>query len=155
MAVSDLFDMFTESTTASQFHWVIIFKLLIQLNMNLQVDRKWMAAFFNKFYGKMWLGFCLNTRKHFFVEVFLKKKPAERSYVALKSGTRDFEIALRLRDRQAFKWQLPEVRSTARKRTRANKGWEGSKLGNLERTYFLNVPKPFIKNWSTAFSWEY
>ena len=77
--------------------------------MILHVDRKWMAAFFNKFYGKMWLGFCLNTRKHFFVEVFFKKKPAERSYVALKSGTRDFEIALRLRDRQAFKWQLPEI----------------------------------------------
>ena len=28
----------------------------------------------------------------------------------------------------------------ARKRKRANKGGGGSKLGNLERTYFLNVP---------------
>ena len=33
------------------------------------VDRKMMAASFNKFYGKMWDGFCLNTRKRFLIEL--------------------------------------------------------------------------------------
>ena len=42
---------------------------------------------------------------------------------------------------------LSHTKVGARKQTRANKGdgqgggGEGSKLGNLERTYFLNVPK--------------
>ena len=27
---------------------------------------KWMIAFFSKFYGKIWVGFCRNVRKHFF-----------------------------------------------------------------------------------------
>ena len=35
---------------------------------------------------------------------------------------------------------LGERGGGARKLTRANKGRGGSKLGNLERTYFLNVP---------------
>ena len=33
-----------------------------------------------------------------------------------------------------------EEREGARKRTRAKRGEKGSKLGDLERTYFLNVP---------------
>ena len=40
-------------------------------------------------------------------------------------------------------------RGVAQKQTRANKGggWGGSKLRNLEQTYFLNVPKtsPWVK----------
>ena len=27
--------------------------------LSLQIDRKWMAVSFDKFYGKIWLGFCL------------------------------------------------------------------------------------------------
>ena len=33
-----------------------------------------------------------------------------------------------------------EEREGARKRTRAKRGEKGSKLGDLERTYFLNIP---------------
>ena len=29
---------------------------------------KWMVASFSNFYGKTWVGFCLNIRKHFFLE---------------------------------------------------------------------------------------
>ena len=35
-------------------------------------------------------------------------------------------------------------RRSARKRTRMNKGGGGSKFGNLERPYFLNVPQTHI-----------
>ena len=60
-----------------------------------------MTASLNKFYGKMWDGFCLitakcemafclNTGKRFLVEVFILK-PIERLYVSLKNGTKDFE----------------------------------------------------------------
>ena len=45
-----------------------------------QVDRKWMAASFNKPQGKILDGFCLNT-------VYVKA--VERPYVPLKDGTRD------------------------------------------------------------------
>ena len=31
-----------------------------------------MVAPFSKFYNKIWVGFCLNTGKHFFVELSLK-----------------------------------------------------------------------------------
>ena len=48
-----------------------------------------MAATFNKFYGKMWDGFCLNTEKRFFRRGSILK-PIERPYVPLKNGTRDF-----------------------------------------------------------------
>ena len=30
--------------------------------------QKLMVAPFNKFYGKIWVGFCLNTEKRFFLE---------------------------------------------------------------------------------------
>ena len=47
-----------------------------------------MVAPFNKFYCKMWVGFCLNTGKRFFLEV---SKPTERALVLLKYGNRDFQ----------------------------------------------------------------
>ena len=40
-------------------------------------------------FSEIWVGFCLNTGKCFFLEAFLKK--AERAQVLLKSGTRDFQ----------------------------------------------------------------
>ena len=62
------------------------------------VDRKYMAAFFNKFYGKMWDGFCLNTEKRFRVERFILR-PIKWPYVLLKTLLGVFRIALRLKDR--------------------------------------------------------
>ena len=56
-----------------------LFPNFIELNCNLviqqyrcwnkvihQVNRKWSAASFNKFYSKLWDGFCLNTGKRLF-----------------------------------------------------------------------------------------
>ena len=34
-----------------------------------QLDKKTMMAPFSKFYGKTWVGFCVNIGKHFFLEV--------------------------------------------------------------------------------------
>ena len=42
------------------------------------------------FYGKNWVGFCLNTGKPFFLEVLILKL-TERAYVLLRNGTRDFQ----------------------------------------------------------------
>ena len=36
---------------------------------DLTVRQKWTVASFNKFYGKMWVGFCFNTGKRFLVDV--------------------------------------------------------------------------------------
>ena len=49
-----------------------------------------MVAPFSKFYGKLWVGFCLNTGKRFFLEVF---KTNRKSIDLLKSGTRDFQYS--------------------------------------------------------------
>ena len=45
-----------------------------------------MVAPFRKFYGKIWVAFCLNTRKQFFLDV-----PFQRAQVLLKNVTRDLE----------------------------------------------------------------
>ena len=37
-----------------------------------------MAAPFSKFYGKIWVAFCSNTGKHFFLEIVILK-PTERA----------------------------------------------------------------------------
>ena len=49
-----------------------------------------MVAPFNKFYGKMWVGFCLKTGKRFFFRGFILKT-TERAQVLLKNGPRDFQ----------------------------------------------------------------
>ena len=46
--------------------------------------QKMIVASINKFYGKMWDGFCLNTEK------CSSLKPKEKPDVPLKNGTRDF-----------------------------------------------------------------
>ena len=59
-----------------------------------------MVAPFSKFSGKIWVGFCLNTGKRFFLEISFWS-----GY-----GTRDFQdIALRLRDWHAFMWESVEI----------------------------------------------
>ena len=59
-----------------------------------------MVAPFSKFHGKIWVGFCLNTGKRFFRGFILKL--TERAYVLPKNCTRDFQIALRLKDLDIF-----------------------------------------------------
>ena len=47
-----------------------------------QIDsKKWIVAPFSKFYGRIWVGFCLNTGNNFFLEVLR----------STKNGTRDFQ----------------------------------------------------------------
>ena len=59
-------------------------------NMIHQTDsEKRIVTPFSKFYGKIWVGFCLNTGKPFFLEVSI-----ERAYVLLKNGNRDFQNGL-------------------------------------------------------------
>ena len=49
-----------------------------------------MVARSSKFYYKICLGFCLNTRKHFFFGGFILKA-IERAQILLKNGTSDFQ----------------------------------------------------------------
>ena len=53
-----------------------------------------MVAPSSNFYGKIWVGFCLNTGKRFLSNTGKRGfilKPTERAQVLLKSGTRDFQ----------------------------------------------------------------
>ena len=52
-----------------------------------------MVAPFSKFYGKIWVSFCLNTGKRFFIEVSFSSQQKEQRKVLLKNGTRDFQIS--------------------------------------------------------------
>ena len=63
-----------------------------------------MAAPFNKFYGKIWVGFCLNTGKHFFLEVSFQSQQKEHR-LFLKTVLGIFKIVLRLRYQYVFIWQ--------------------------------------------------
>ena len=47
-----------------------------------------MVAFSN-FYGKNWVGFCLNIRKRFFLEFSFQSQQKEHKFF-YKNGTRDF-----------------------------------------------------------------
>ena len=97
------------------------------------LDRKWVAASFNKVYGKIWDGFCLNIRKTLFRGFILK--PIERAYVPLKSGTRDF-------------WNRPPFKRSVGFYLTITGGFECfSALWHK----FSEMLKFFSENWSTAF----
>ena len=66
-----------------------------------QIDSKneWLVLLVT-FTAKVELVFVLHSRTLFLRVVILKS--TERPYVPLKNGTRDFQIALRLRDRHVF-----------------------------------------------------
>ena len=68
-----------------------------------QIGRKWTVAPFSEFYDKIWVGFCFNTGKQFFLEVFLK--PTEKTETLLEI----FKTALRLRDQHVLMWQSLEI----------------------------------------------
>ena len=51
-----------------------------------------MVAPFIKVYGKIWVGFCLNTGKRFFVEVSFESQ--QKAQALLKNDTRDFQNSL-------------------------------------------------------------
>ena len=53
-----------------------------------------MGVPFSKFYCKIWFGFCLNSGKHFCLEVSFQSQQQQKTYVLLKNGTRDFQNSL-------------------------------------------------------------
>ena len=59
-----------------------------------QLKRNWMVAPFSKLGDQMWVGFCLNTRKHFFLKTFF-----------YKTVLGIFKVVLFLRDRDVLLWQ--------------------------------------------------
>ena len=67
-----------------------------------------MATSFNKFYGKMWNGFGLNTKKMLPRRGFILKR-IERLSVSLKTVLRILKKALRLIDWHVFMWQSLDI----------------------------------------------
>ena len=58
----------------------------------------------SKFWGKIWVGFCLNTGKRFLLEVsFWSQQKEHRFFYKMALGI--FKIVLHLRDRHVFMWQ--------------------------------------------------
>ena len=63
---------------------------------------------FQQVLREIWVGFCINTWKRFFLEVLFK---ANRKSIgsSKKMILRIFKIALRLRDRHVFMWRSVET----------------------------------------------
>ena len=72
-----------------------------------QIARKWMVAPFTKFYGKIWVSFCLSTEKRFVLEDILRSR--ERAWILVKTVLGIFKVALHLRDRHVFMWRPLEI----------------------------------------------
>ena len=64
-----------------------------------------MVASSSNFYGKTWVGFCLNIRKRRFLEFSFWSQQKEHRFCTLWV----FKIALRLRDWHVFMWQSVKV----------------------------------------------
>ena len=93
-------------------------------NVSLQIDRKWMTASFDKFYGKMCIGFCLDKEKKLFRRGFILK-PTERAQVPLKNRARDFENNSPYKRSAYFSMTI---------------------IGNLKRFHYSDFEISFLKN---------
>ena len=93
--------MFTQSIKFYRLHYHL-------KNVIHRIDSKMNVAPVSKFYAKIWVGFCLNTGKHFFLEVSFKPN---RKYIdsSIKTVLEIFKIALRWRDWHVFMWQSVET----------------------------------------------
>ena len=69
-----------------------------------EIKRKWKIASLDNIYGKMSVGFCLNTGKgsYRFNFIAIRKIP-------LKTVLGNFKTDLRLRDRHVFAWHSLEI----------------------------------------------
>ena len=91
----------------------LIKKAWSSLNWILNINKKYscfsnriklMIAPFANFYGKIWVGFCLNTGKHFAIS-----EPWERVWILLRKIPGVFKIAFGLRNWHVFMWQPLEI----------------------------------------------
>ena len=109
--------------------------------MIYRVNRKWMAASFNKFYGKMWNGFWHNTEKRLFFQGFCFKATRKDLMFLSKTVLGIYKIALRLRGRHVFMWESLGI-------------WTILILLTWKQVFWKTI-KPFLKIWSTVFSSGY
>ena len=86
LAASSLFHMFTQPITFDTFLCHILKSADVYKKRFIKFT-KWTVAPFNKFYSKIWVGFCLNTGKRF----FLNSPPFERPVYFYVKITGNFE----------------------------------------------------------------
>ena len=67
-----------------------------------------MVALFSRFYGKIWVGFCVNIGNRFFLEDSSYSQQKEHRFFE-KTVLAIFKIALRLRNRHVFMSQSVEI----------------------------------------------
>ena len=87
-----------------------------------------MVASFSNFYGKTWVGFCLN--------VFILKLN-ERAKVFLKNGTRDFQTSPTFERSAYFMWQSVKVSNVFKTLTLKKISWK-------TKTFFKNLEYCFL-----------
>ena len=85
LTTSNLFHMFTQSIKFYTFHYQ--YRCLKNVIHHIDSKNGWCS--FQQVYGKIWVIFCLNTGKRFFLEVSFSSQ--QKAQVLLKNGTRYFQ----------------------------------------------------------------
>ena len=145
--------------------------------LSLQIDRKWMTVSFDKFYGKIWLGFCLtqenaySQRFHFKANTKSGSKatapeancpilfsPTLKLTLTLTGG--GWGVAILLwgncpytgRAQVPFKNRTRDFQNSSPfKRSAYIFIWQSLEIWNVFITLTLKKRKAFLKNWSIAF----
>ena len=79
LAASDLFHMFIQSIKFYTFHYHVLRVQMFEIH---QIDSKneCLVASFGRSYGKICVGFCINTWKRFFLEVWFESQQKEHRF---------------------------------------------------------------------------
>ena len=128
LVASDVFHMFTQSVKFFWFH----FRTDVWKTWFIKETVKLMITSFSNFYGKIWVGFCLNIRNAFSYSFHFKAN--RKSIDCSKNGTRDFQNS-------------PPFEM-----------WQSVRVLNVFKTLtsnFLENENLFQKNWSNFFGWNH
>ena len=91
---------------------------------------------FSKFYGRNWVGFCLDTGKHFSLEVsFSSQRKEHRFFWKMVVGI--FTIGLRFWDRHVFIWQSMKILNDFNTLTLKQIFWKTKTFFKKLEYYFL------------------
>ena len=108
-----------------------------------------MVASFSNFFGKTWVGFCLNIRKRICLEFSFWIQQKEHRFL-LKTRLGIFKAALRLRDRHVFMWESVKFSNISNTLTLKQIFWKTKTFfKKLEHCFLVETTK--IENTSFPF----
>ena len=113
-----------------------------------------MVVPFSKFYCKIWVSFCLNTGKRFFLEFSFSSQQKEHMFF-YKAVLGIFKVTLRLRDRHVFMWRSVKILEIFNSLNHFSKNWSTAFQLNALRLkrYHFNTKVPYQKPMLRQIEW--